>query len=85
MINFLRNLDVVAVKHRDDKDLHSVQELETDLSDCSFKVGESLHASPCDEKCMESGKTCKYVCDREVTIILLRKGNRISHGKLKRG
>ncbi|XWS54846.1 hypothetical protein CRYUN_Cryun10bG0124600 [Craigia yunnanensis] len=57
----------------DDEDLRSVQELETDISDCSFKVGESLHASPCDEKCVESGKTCKNVCDREVTIILLKK------------
>ncbi|XVE93307.1 hypothetical protein REPUB_Repub01dG0180300 [Reevesia pubescens] len=57
----------------DDKDLHSVQKLETDITDCSFKVGESLHGSPCDEKCMESGKTCKKVCDREVTIILLKK------------
>ena len=57
----------------DDKDLHSVQELETDISDCSFKVGEILHGSPCDEKCMESGKICKNVCDREVTIILLKR------------
>ena len=57
----------------DDKDLHSVQELETDISDCSFKVGEILHGSPCDEKCMESGKIFKNVCDREVTIILLKR------------
>ncbi|KAK6241009.1 hypothetical protein SCA6_006398 [Theobroma cacao] len=57
----------------DDKDLHSVQELETDISDCSFKVGESLHGSPCNEKCMGFRKTCMNVCDREVTIILLKK------------
>ncbi|KAK6253602.1 hypothetical protein QUC31_015322 [Theobroma cacao] len=57
----------------DDKDLHSVQELETDISDCSFKVGESLHGSPCNEKRMGFRKTCMNVCDREVTIILLKK------------
>ncbi|XVE49142.1 hypothetical protein DITRI_Ditri01bG0058600 [Diplodiscus trichospermus] len=57
----------------DDKDLNSVQKLETDISDCSFNAGEILHGSPCDEKCTETGKTSKNVCDREVTIILLKK------------
>ncbi|XP_021285651.1 kinesin-like protein KIN-12D isoform X2 [Herrania umbratica] len=57
----------------DDKDLHSVQELETDISDCSFKVGESQHGSLRNEKCLGFGKTCKSVCDREVTVILLKK------------
>ncbi|XVF45199.1 hypothetical protein PTKIN_Ptkin02bG0185700 [Pterospermum kingtungense] len=56
----------------DDKDLRSIQKLETDISDCSSKVGKTLHASP-SEKCMESGKTSNNVCDREVTIVLLKK------------
>ncbi|XVF01191.1 hypothetical protein REPUB_Repub04eG0067300 [Reevesia pubescens] len=66
----------------DDKDLHA-QELETNISDCSFKVGESLHRSPCDEKCMDSGKTCKNVCDKEVSIILLKKEIKSAMGSLK--
>ncbi|XP_022725985.1 kinesin-like protein KIN-12D isoform X2 [Durio zibethinus] len=64
----------------DDKDLHSVQDLETD---CSFKVGEILHGSPCDEKCMESGKSCKNLCDREVAIILLKKEIELAMESLK--
>ncbi|OMP01569.1 hypothetical protein COLO4_11727 [Corchorus olitorius] len=58
---------------KDDKDLHSGQELETDTPHCSFKVGESLHGSSCHKKFIESGETCKNLCDKEVTVILLKR------------
>lgn len=57
----------------DDKDLWSVQKLEADISDCSSKVGEVLHVSPSDEKCTDFGKNSNNVCDRELTIVLLKK------------
>ncbi|OMO74183.1 Semialdehyde dehydrogenase, NAD-binding protein [Corchorus capsularis] len=58
---------------KDDKDLHSGQELDTDTPHCSFKVGESLHGSSCHKKFKESGETCKNLCDKEVTVILLKR------------
>lgn len=60
-------------KRADAKNLHSLRWQETGTPDCSLKVLESLHGSQCDEKTMESGKTCKNTCDRDVTIILLKK------------
>ncbi|KAK8364276.1 hypothetical protein V6Z12_A03G219300 [Gossypium hirsutum] len=60
-------------KRADAKNLHSIQGQETGTPDCSLKVVESLHGSRCDEKTIESGNTCKNKCDRDVTIILLKK------------
>ncbi|KAA3482395.1 phragmoplast orienting kinesin 2 [Gossypium australe] len=60
-------------KRADAKNLHSLQRQETGTPDCSLKVVESLHGSRCDEKTIESGNTCKNKCDRDVTIILLKK------------
>nr|KJB32406.1 hypothetical protein B456_005G239700 [Gossypium raimondii] len=60
-------------KRADAKNLHSLQRQETGTPDCSLKVVESLHGSRCDEKTIESGNTCKNKCNRDVTIILLKK------------
>ncbi|KAK9286730.1 hypothetical protein L1049_015133 [Liquidambar formosana] len=54
-------------------DSHFVENLKNDNLERFFKVGKSLCGHSCDEKNLESGRTSKDVCDRDVTIILLKK------------
>lgn len=51
-------------------DAHSVADLKTDSSQCSFKFGKSVYHN--DKKILDS-RPCKDVHARDITIILLKK------------
>ncbi|KAF8406359.1 hypothetical protein HHK36_008446 [Tetracentron sinense] len=55
------------------KEPHFIEVMTNDMAENSFKVGKNVKDYPCDLKNLESGRTCKDVYDRDITIILLRK------------
>lgn len=65
-----RRTDTEPDEETNNIDVHSVADLKTDSSQCSFKFGKSVYHN--DKKILDS-RPCKDVHARDITIILLKK------------
>lgn len=57
----------------DDMSLHLVEDLRNDSAVSKLKVENGVSSNSCCQKYMELRATCNNVCERDVTILLLRK------------
>ncbi|CAL5333677.1 unnamed protein product [Camellia sinensis] len=57
----------------DNVDSYSVEDLKTEISGCSFKVGKNPHEYSPDQRKLASGRIWKDESDRDATIVLLKK------------